>query len=126
MVGNHMGFVDVQRMRPATVRRLLARETFALELELHRLDCAASHRRFDNYVFLLDRLAEFQQTPPVPPPLLTGRDVLAAGLAPGPRVGELLRAAQELQLNGELASREAALAWLACQLSPEAPPDARP
>jgi putative nucleotidyltransferase with HDIG domain len=47
------------------------------------------------------------------PPLLRGTDVMAAlGLAPGPEVGRLLRAAREAQATGELATREAALAWL--------------
>jgi hypothetical protein len=47
------------------------------------------------------------------PPLLRGTDVMAAlGLAPGPEIGRLLRAAREAQAAGELATREAALAWL--------------
>ncbi|MCB9899156.1 MAG: CCA tRNA nucleotidyltransferase [Planctomycetes bacterium] len=48
----------------------------------------------------------------LPAPFVTGADVLAAGVAPGPRVGELVRAAHDLQLAGELNDREAALAWL--------------
>jgi putative nucleotidyltransferase with HDIG domain len=47
------------------------------------------------------------------PPLLRGTDVMAAlGLAPGPEVGRLLRAAREAQATGEVATREEALAWL--------------
>ena len=116
LVRYHMTFAEVQRMRPATLRRLLARPSFPAELELHRIDCLASSGRLDNYVFLLDRLHELENQPAVPPPLLTGHDVLALGLRPGPRVGELLRAAQDLQLNGQLADRDAALAWLAEQV----------
>ena len=111
-VHGHMGFADVREMKQSTLRRLLARETFPMELELHRLDCLASHRRLENYVFALDKLAEFKNEPVVPPPLVTGRDVLATGLAPGPEVGRVLRSIQELQLNGELSTRAAALAWL--------------
>ncbi|MEI7808320.1 MAG: CCA tRNA nucleotidyltransferase, partial [Verrucomicrobiota bacterium] len=37
-VRHHMQFKDVKQMRKATLRRLLLRETFPLELELHRLD----------------------------------------------------------------------------------------
>lgn len=113
MIHYHMAFADVRRMRPATLRRMLARPTFADELELHRLDCRASHGSLGHYAFLLDRLGEYRDTPPVPPPLIGGRDVLAAGLAPGPAVGKLLAEAEELQLNGVLDDRRAALCWLA-------------
>jgi poly(A) polymerase len=37
-VRHHMQFKDVKQMRKATLRRLLLRDTFPLELELHRLD----------------------------------------------------------------------------------------
>ena len=40
---HHMQFKDVKQMRKATLRRLLLRETFPLELELHKLDCLGSH-----------------------------------------------------------------------------------
>ena len=42
-VRQHMQFKDVKQMRKATLRRLLMRKTFPLELELHRLDCLGSH-----------------------------------------------------------------------------------
>jgi len=45
-------------------------------------------------------------------PLLTGRDLLAQGLAPGPRVGEALRRVRRAQRLEGLASREEALALL--------------
>jgi poly(A) polymerase len=124
LVLHHMTFKDVQRMRPATLRRLLARPTFALELELHRIDCSASNGMLDNYVFLLDQLHALANQPQLPPPLLNGRDVLAAGLRPGPLVGELLREAQDMQLAGTLTTRDEALAWLAAQLTAPPPPPA--
>jgi len=39
-----------------------------------------------------------------PRPLLLGRHLLAMGVAPGPRMGEILRAVFELQLDGAVAS----------------------
>jgi len=38
----HMQFKDAPQMRKSTLRRLLLRPTFPLELELHRLDCLGS------------------------------------------------------------------------------------
>ena len=50
-----------------------------------------------------------------PPAWLTGADLLAAGIGAGPAVGRILGEARRRQLDGELTSREAALAWLADQ-----------
>ena len=97
-------------MRPARLRRLIAASTFPLELELHRLDCLASHRDMSNYLFLLDTLMHYEAEPPVPPPLLCGKDLLALGMAPGPRMGQLLKELHERQLNRELQTPPEALA----------------
>ena len=43
---------------------------------------------------------------------LRGRDLLERGYPQGPLYGEILKAAEERQLEGELGSREDALAWL--------------
>jgi tRNA nucleotidyltransferase (CCA-adding enzyme) len=48
-------------------------------------------------------------------PLLNGNDVLAMGIAAGPRVKELLRIAYEAQLDGVFETREDALQWLQTQ-----------
>ena len=48
-----------------------------------------------------------------PPPLLNGHQVMAAlGLAPGPKVGELLEALREAQATGEILTEDDAWAWL--------------
>ena len=90
----------------------MARESLATELELHRVDCMSSHRRTENYVVLLDKMAEFANEPVIPPPLVTGNHLIALGLRPGPSLGQCLQAIQELQLNGELTTEEDALAWV--------------
>jgi poly(A) polymerase len=117
MVHYHMSFADVRAMRPARRRRMMARNTFEYELELHRIDCMACHGLLTNYVFMLDELQQLADEPPVPAPLLRGQDVLARGIAPGPAVGRLLRGAQDQQLNGVFSSRADALAWLDDQLA---------
>lgn len=116
-VYNHMTFADVQKMRPATLRRMLGRANFNCELELHRVDCMSSHRKLGNYVYLLDALIALRDEPAVPPPLATGKDLLARGVAPGPVVGEILRELEDQQLSGDVSDREAALVWLDQRLS---------
>ena len=112
LVHYHMSFADVQRMRPATLRRMIGRDTFPLELELHRIDCMACHGKLRNWVFLLDKIRELGDVPAVPAPLITGRDLLSRGMAAGPAMGALLRSIHDLHLDGALADRAAALAWL--------------
>jgi hypothetical protein len=47
-----------------------------------------------------------------PEPLLSGEDLIAAGLKPGPRFGQLLEKAYDAQLEGELTHRDQAKEWL--------------
>lgn len=51
-----------------------------------------------------------------PPPLVTGEDLKALGLEPGPRFKKLLEAVRTEQLDGRLDSPTAALAWIKAQL----------
>ena len=115
IVRNHMAFKDVQQMRVAKLKRFLARETIDDELELHRVDCGSSHGMLDNYDFLLEKREEFANEPLIPPPLITGRDLIALGWKPGPRFKETLDAVQTLQLEGGLRTRDEALAWVTTQ-----------
>jgi poly(A) polymerase len=111
-VRQHMVFKDVPNMRVARLKRFMARPTFADELELHRVDCESSHGMMDNYDFLRQKREEFANEPIIPPPLVRGDDLLALGLKPGPKIGEILEAVETRQLEGALASREEALEWV--------------
>ena len=109
LVGRHMIFKDIRQMREAKVRRLAAEEAFPELLELHRADCAASHKDFSIYEWVrafLDRLAG---EPLLPPPLITGHDVIALGLPQGPRVGQVLRTVDNARLDGQIRTRDEAL-----------------
>jgi poly(A) polymerase len=110
-VRQHMQFKDVKQMRKATLRRLLLRETFSLELELHRLDCLGSHGALDHYEFLVQQAAELEKQPAIRPPLLTGDDLIALGVKPGPAMGALLAEIREKQLQDELKTPRQAKAW---------------
>lgn len=114
----HMQFKDAPEMRKSTLRRLLMRPTFGLELELHRLDCIGSHGRLDVYEYLRDEALALSNRPEIHPPLLTGHDLIALGMAPGPAMGKLLAEVREKQLQDELRTRAEALAWARQQLGP--------
>lgn len=96
---NHMRFRDVRNMRPAKLRRFVAAPTFPVELELHRLDCMASHGKLDNYYFLRQYLKELEEQPELPNCLINGHDLLQAGIPEGPQIGYWLRRAHDYQLE---------------------------
>jgi poly(A) polymerase len=112
MVQNHMVFKDVQNMRVSRLKRFLARPTFDDELELHRVDCLASHGNLDNYEFLKRRDEDLANEPLIPPPLVTGHDLIALGWKPGPKFKTILEAVQVRQLEGILRTREEAISWV--------------
>jgi poly(A) polymerase len=112
MVRQHMVFKDVPKMRMAKLKRFMARPTFEEELELHRVDCASSHRMMENYEFLLQKREEFANEPIIPPPLVRGDDLIGLGMKPGPKFGEILEAVETRQLEGALKDREEALEWV--------------
>jgi len=88
------------------------RETFPLELELHRLDCLGSHGDLEFYHFLREQVAELAKRPAIHPPLLTGKDLMALGIKPGREMGALLSEIREKQLADELKSPAEARAWV--------------
>lgn len=115
MVSRHMGYINLPRMRESALRRFLAYDNIDEELELHRVDCASSHRLMDNYDLATRRLMELRSERPddsLPPPLVKGDDLLAMGLKPGPRFRELLTAVQDAQLEGRVKEREDAMILL--------------
>jgi hypothetical protein len=61
---------------------------------------------------LLDRYFRSPETVIAPPPLVDGRALMnELKIAPGPRVGELLEAIREAQAEGEIKTRDDALAF---------------
>ncbi len=108
----HMHWKHVREMRESRLKRFLRMPRFEEHLELHRLDCLASHGHLDNYEFARARIRELPPEHLRPPRLLTGEDLIAAGLAPGPRFRRLLAEIEDAQLEGRLRTREQALAWL--------------
>jgi len=109
LVRHHLRFKDFPRMRRSTQLRFLRLEGFDEHLELHRLDCLASHGDLSHYE-LARRMLE--ETPPQeikPKPLLTGDDLIAQGYKPGPLFKQILQAVEDAQLEGLIGSREDAL-----------------
>lgn len=119
MVRHHMQFKDVRNMRKSTLRRLLMRKTFLIELDLHRLDCLGSHGRLDLHEFLVAEADALRRQPQILPPLLDGQDLIALGMKPGRRLGRMLAEVRERQLQDQLTTTGQAREWVRDQLKRE-------
>jgi poly(A) polymerase len=109
LIGNHMRFMDVQRMKASTLKRFFRLEKFDEHLALHRMDCLAASGDLDNWEFVRDRLRAIPEEAVKPQPLLNGKDLIAAGYAPGPRFKQMLRAVEDAQLEGEIGTADEAM-----------------
>jgi poly(A) polymerase len=112
LVRHHLRFKDAPNMRPSTFKRFVSMNGFEEHLELHRLDCVASHGDLSNWRYVKEQLAALPPEEVRPPRLLTGHDLKAMGYKPGPRMGEILGAVEEAQLEGELKTPEQARAFV--------------
>jgi poly(A) polymerase len=112
LVGNHMKFGHVHKMRQSTLKRFLRIPHFDEHMELHRLDCLSSHRNLQNYEFVRAKLAEAPAEVLRPPRLLTGDDLIAAGYQPGPAFAKILAEVEDAQLEGRVTTKEEALGYV--------------
>ncbi|WP_367359239.1 CCA tRNA nucleotidyltransferase [Syntrophus sp. (in: bacteria)] len=104
----HMNFMNVQNMRPSRLKRFLLKTGFDLHLELHRLDCLASHGSLESYEYCRKKQAEWADELRTLPRLLSGKDLLEMGLPQGALIGKVLRIVEEAQLNGSIKTPEEA------------------
>jgi len=112
LVDNHMRFGDVQKMKESTLKKFLRLPSFEEHLELHRIDCLSSNGITESYDYARQKLQTMPPEEIRPKPLITGRDLIAAGYEPGPKFADILAAVEDAQLEGRLASRENAMEFV--------------
>jgi tRNA nucleotidyltransferase (CCA-adding enzyme) len=114
LVANHLKpgmFHKAAHVGDGAFRRLAQKVNMDLLARVARADCLGRGGGFD--CSAMDWFAEraralgVEQQPPAP--LLLGRHVLTLGLAPGPRIGEILKLVYEKQLDGEIRTVEEAI-----------------
>jgi poly(A) polymerase len=109
LVRNHLRLVQAPAMRLSTLKRLLAEEGFDELLALVRIDAMASDRDLQYVEFCERKRVELRETVR-PPRLLAGDDLLALGYPRGPLIGRILHAVEDAQLEGDVTTRDQALA----------------
>ncbi len=110
LVGMQTALLPAESMRASKLKPLLVHPGIGELLALHRAlavatGVSAAHVEFCETVI--------RDTPPEvldPPPVLTGADLIAMGLKPGPAFKPVLDAVREAQLEGRAATKEQALA----------------
>ncbi len=112
LVERHMVFKDVPNMRQSTLKRLFAHPHYKVLEELHRVDKLASDGDMSTLEFCRAKYAEFGIEEIKPPRLITGHDLMELGVPEGPDVGRILRAVEDAQLDGQLKTKEEALAFV--------------
>src|SRR5437764_724255 len=76
LIANHMRFAQVQQMKNSTFKRFVRMSRFAEHLELHRLDCQASHGDLTSYKFTRQKMASIPPEP-IRPAALVSREHLS-------------------------------------------------
>ena len=125
LIANHMKFMEVPRMRESTLKRFMRQPHFEEHMALHRLDCLSSHGGLDNYEFVRRKQQEVAPEQLKPPPLVTGKDLIAEGYRPGPMFGIVLSEIEDAQLEGRISRREEAIAMVREKFNAEIAPGAQ-
>jgi poly(A) polymerase len=121
LVRHHLRFKDFPRMRRSTQVRFLRLPGFEEHLELHRLDCLASHGDLSTYEMAKRLLEETPAEEIRPVPLLRGDHLIAQGYSPGPIFKEILQAVEDAQLEGKIHTPAEALSLVVERFPPSRP-----
>jgi poly(A) polymerase len=109
LIENHMRFADAGRMKASTLKRFFRLEGFEEHLALHRMDCMAASGNLEGWEFVRERYLAMPEEAVRPKPLITGRELIAAGYVPGSAFKEMLRTVEDAQLEGSIQTPEEAL-----------------
>lgn len=109
LVQHHQYLADAPMMRPSKLKPILAHPGIGELLALHRADAIASGKDLAHVEFCEKLLAESRPEDLNPLPLLTGDDLQAIGMKPGPEFKRLLEAVREAQLDERIRGHDEAL-----------------
>lgn len=109
LVKKHLAFKDARKMRLSKLKRLLSHEDYPLLAELCRVDALASSGDLTDYNFCQQMRERFKEEELKPVRLLTGDDLIAMDLRPGPIFSKILTQVYDEQLEGKIRTREEAI-----------------
>jgi poly(A) polymerase len=112
LVRDHLRLTMAPRMRPATLKRMILQDGFDELMQLAMLDALASSSYLGFYHLCRRTLAAMGTVEERLPRLIGGNDLIAMGFRPGPAFKRILREVEDLQLDGAIATREEAIAFV--------------
>jgi poly(A) polymerase len=124
LVKNHLKLTMAPRMRPSTLKRMLAEDGFHELMDVAFMDAMASSSYLGFWNFCRNARATTTEEQIRPPRLIGGEDLKQLGFAPGPSFKAILKDVEDQQLDGLLASREDALAYVRDHYGPPHPQSA--
>ncbi len=112
LVKNHLKLCMAPRMRPSTLKRMLAEDGFDELMDVAFMDAMASSSYLGYWHFCRRAMTTMTAAEIRPPRLIGGEDLKRLGFTPGPRFKEILKDVEDHQLDGALETREAALEYV--------------
>ncbi len=109
LVEKHQFLSDAPRMRLSKLKTTLVHPGVRELLALHRADALATGRGTEHVEYCEELLRKWSPAELNPEPLVTGHDLAALGMKPGPDYKRLLDAVREAQLEGTITTHEQAL-----------------
>ncbi len=109
LIKMHLYLRHAQQMRISKLKRLFAHEGYPDLAELYKVDSLASTGDLEDYNFCQDMFEELQEEEIKPEPLITGNDLIALGLKPGPIFSKILDTIKDDQLEQKITTKEEAL-----------------
>jgi poly(A) polymerase len=109
LVGHRDALHDANTFRLCRLKRLLAEPLIHELLALESADAQAANQSLADVEFCQNYLHTTPMDEINPPPLITGDDLKAFGIEPGPRYKEILEIVRDAQLDGLISTREEAL-----------------
>ncbi len=109
LVKMHLYLRHAQQMRLSKLKRLFAHEGYPELAELYKVDSLASTANLDDYNFCQNMFGQLEEEEIKPEPLITGSDLIALGLKPGPIFSKILDTIKDEQLEQKITTKEEAL-----------------
>jgi tRNA nucleotidyltransferase (CCA-adding enzyme) len=116
IVGEHLRPMSFYKsrdtVRDGAFRRLAQKVDLELLVRFARADCHGRKGTFDcsGIEWFFERAKSLGVEHKPPQPILLGRHLMELGVQPGPRMGEILKAVYEQQLDGSVTSLDTAIA----------------
>jgi len=119
LVKNHLKLCMAPRMRPATLKRMLAEDGFDELMDVAFMDAMASSSYLGFWHFCKHAMSTMTAQEIRPPRLIGGEDLKQLGFTPGPRFKAILKDVEDQQLDGILATRDDALEYVRVHYGPD-------